>query len=91
MTELSGATIVVPSDIVKFGSFGVPLPNNEAKIIDVNDGKILGPNQSGELRIRGPHLMKGHLDNERATHATITADGWLHSGDIAYVNDQESF
>jgi acyl-CoA synthetase (AMP-forming)/AMP-acid ligase II len=44
-----------------------------------------GPDHSGELWIRGPQVMKGYLNNEEATKHTVDADGFLHTGDIAYM------
>merc|ERR1711997_1435875 len=66
------------------------LPNTEAKIIDIESGEALGLNQQGELCIRGPQIMKGYLNNPKATEETIK-DGWLHSGDIAYYDDMDRF
>ena len=51
--------------------------------VDVSTGENLPPNKTGELCIRGPQIMKGYLDNDKATVETIKK-GWLHSGDIAY-------
>ena len=51
--------------------------------VDVSTGDNLPENKIGELCIRGPQIMKGYLDNEKATEETIKR-GWLHTGDIAY-------
>merc|ERR1712029_330206 len=51
----------------------------------------MGPGKRGELWIRGPQAMKGYVDNPKATAETITADGWLRTGDIAYYDDKERF
>lgn len=73
-------------DVVE-GSCGVVLPNTTIKIVDVATGQSVGPNQTGELCVKGPQVMKGYLDNPQATAETIRED-WLHSGDIGYYDDK---
>jgi 4-coumarate--CoA ligase len=65
--------------------------NCEAKIIADDGVTELGLNQRGELWIRGPNVMKGYWRNPKATKDTLTSDGWLKSGDIAYVDDNGQF
>lgn len=76
-----------------YGSVGFPTPNTEAKIVRPDDSEFrgLGPNESGELLVRGPQVMLGYHNNEKATKETITPDGWLRTGDIAYYNDKKEF
>lgn len=50
-----------------------------------------GRNQRGELWVRAPNIMKGYWKNPQATKETKTADGWLKTGDIAYVDDHGRF
>ena len=68
------------------GSIGVPLPNIDVMIMDGETGKQLPPGEIGELMVKGPNVMLGYLNNEEATRATLTDDGWLHTGDIATVD-----
>lgn len=93
MTETSPVTHSSPADPaqVKFGSVGVPAPNTECKIVDLETGTPLGPKQEGELCVRGPQVMKGYLNRPEATAQTIDAEGWLHTGDIAYADDDGHF
>lgn len=60
------------------------------QIINEN-GEALGPYQEGELCVKGPTIMKGYLNNEKATAETIDKDGWLHTGDVAFYDDEKFF
>jgi acyl-CoA synthetase (AMP-forming)/AMP-acid ligase II len=73
------------------GSVGPLVPNTEAKIVDLVSGESLGPNSPGELWVRGPQITKGYLNRPDATATTIDEDGWLHTGDIACVDEAGSF
>ncbi|HYK83108.1 MAG TPA: AMP-binding protein [Gemmatimonadales bacterium] len=72
------------------GTIGELLPNTECRIVDVASGVELGPDQDGELLIRGPQVMRGYLNNPEATAATLDAAGWLHTGDIGHA-DRDGF
>lgn len=75
----------------KVGSIGVPISNTYCKVVDLNDGTTAMPlGESGELLVRGPQVMKGYLNRAEATAATLT-DGWLHTGDIATMDDEGYF
>lgn len=93
MTETSPVTHSSPADPaqVKFGSVGVPAPNTEVKVIDLETGAALGPNKEGEVCVRGPQIMKGYLNKPDATAATIDPEGWLHTGDIGYADEDAHF
>ena len=93
MTETSPVTHSSPADPtkVKYGSVGVPAPSTECKIIDLETGAELGPNQEGEVCVRGPQVMKGYLNKPEATAATIDPDGWIHTGDIGYADEDGHF
>jgi acyl-CoA synthetase (AMP-forming)/AMP-acid ligase II len=82
LTETSPVTHNLHPDDDKPGSIGPPLIDTEVRVIDTETGEDLGDGERGELWIRGPQVMKGYLNNEEATAATIDSDGWLHTGDI---------
>jgi acyl-CoA synthetase (AMP-forming)/AMP-acid ligase II len=89
LTEASPVAALSAPGSKNYASSGFLLPNTEAKIVAIDDQQMrgVGLNVSGEIFIRGPHIMKGYLGNEKATKETITADGWLRTGDIGYFND----
>jgi acyl-CoA synthetase (AMP-forming)/AMP-acid ligase II len=89
LTETSPVTHTSPyPDRIKVDTVGVSIPNTECKIIDIVSGKELGPNEQGELYIRGPQVMKGYLNNREATDECLSADGWLRTGDVATVDEE---
>jgi 4-coumarate--CoA ligase len=88
MTELSPVSHTTPLDKPKSGSSGVALPNTQCRIVDPESGEDLTAGNEGELWIKGPQVMQGYLNNEKATAETMTADGWLKTGDIAYIDDE---
>jgi long-chain acyl-CoA synthetase len=80
----------------RIGTIGVPLPDTEAKIVDVEtEEKELGPNEAGVLCIHGPQVMKGywHMPTETANTLRKHADGkvWLHTGDVAEMSEDGYF
>jgi len=91
MTESSPVSHMGPIKNYKIGSCGEVVSRTLAKIIDINTGEALGPNQEGELCVTGPQIMKGYYNNEKATSETIDSDGWLHTGDIAIYDEDNQF
>lgn len=92
MTELSPVSHVTPWDDADMpvGSIGLPIPNVEFKVVDVETGKEVdevpgGRTAPGEMWVRSPGVMKGYLGNDAATAETVDADGFLHTGDIVEV------
>ncbi len=74
------------------GSIGIPLPNTDARIVDMTTGEELPPGQIGELVIRGPQVMQGYLQPRDPSLAqNPDRDGWLHTGDIAVMDDAGFF
>ena len=87
MTELSPVSHATMKGDDRPGTVGVTIPNTECRIVDPATGEDQGVGGIGELWVRGPQVMKGYLNNPEATAATIDRDGWLHSGDIATIDD----
>jgi acyl-CoA synthetase (AMP-forming)/AMP-acid ligase II len=86
VSPLSHATIAGPRE-QKAGSVGYCLANTECKIVDYTTGAELGPDQEGEIWIKGPQVMKGYLGDPQATADMIDSEGWLHTGDIGYADE----
>jgi acyl-CoA synthetase (AMP-forming)/AMP-acid ligase II len=93
LTETSPVTHMMPDEPGRDrpGSIGFLIPNTEARFVDVATGEDLDVGGTGELWIRGPQVMKGYLNNEEATRHTVDEDGWLHTGDIGYVDEDGYF
>lgn len=89
MTELAGATSANPVYALnKPGTIGLPYPGNAFRVVDPEDAtRELPHGQPGELMFRGPLVMMGYHNNPAATAETIRPDGWLHTGDIAVMDD----
>jgi acyl-CoA synthetase (AMP-forming)/AMP-acid ligase II len=92
MTE-SGPVTHVPADDRLLecppGSIGWLVPQTEARVVDPATGEDTdGP---GEMWVRGPQLMRGYLHDPEATARTITADGWLRTGDVVEAGDDGTF
>ncbi|MCO5550529.1 hypothetical protein L7F22_004016 [Adiantum nelumboides] len=82
----AGATSLTAEESQEISSTGLIAPNTEAKIVDVDSGNTLPPNHSGEIWLRGPTIMQGYLGQPEATASTIDKEGWLHTGDLGYIN-----
>lgn len=89
MTELAGAATFNPFyGINKPGTIGVPVPGFSCKIVDVTDAdKEMPAGERGELMVKGLMVMDGYYGNEASTRETLRPDGWMHTGDIATVDD----
>ena len=86
MTELSPVSHTTPPGMFKAGTSGVTVSNTESRIVDPDTGEDQPVGGRGELWVRGPQVMRGYLNNPDATAATIDADGWLHTGDVAVID-----
>nr|BAW94791.1 firefly luciferase [Aquatica lateralis] len=91
LTETTSAIIITPEGDDKPGASGKVVPLFKAKVIDLDTKKTLGPNRRGEVCVKGPMLMKGYVDNPEATREIIDEEGWLHTGDIGYYDEEKHF
>ena len=87
LSEASPATHVNPVEGERrSGSIGLPLPDTEQRIVGLEDpARVLGPDEVGELEIRGPQVMLGYYQQPEETRAVLH-DGWLRTGDVARID-----
>jgi len=93
LTETSPVTHVNPFNPAKrkVGSIGVPITDTVCRVVDLSDGITDMPvGDTGELLIKGPQVMQGYLNKPEETAATLT-EGWLHTGDIAQMDEDGYF
>jgi long-chain acyl-CoA synthetase len=91
LTETSPAACINPMDLPEYnGAIGLPIPSTDACIKD-DDGNPLPQGEIGELCIRGPQVMKGYWQRPQDTADVIDADSWLHTGDMARMDEQGYF
>ncbi|XP_063828662.1 probable 4-coumarate--CoA ligase 1 isoform X1 [Ostrinia nubilalis] len=93
MTESAPVSLMTPYVYPhnKVGSVGQLVCSTQGRVVSLVNGEMLGPHKSGELWIRGPQVMKGYWNNEAATKETVDPEGWLHTGDVAYYDDEHYF
>lgn len=85
MTEASGC-VTASIDRIRVGSSGRLMPGSQGRVVDPVTGADVARGTPGELWYRGPQVFKGYLNRPEATAETITADGWVRSGDIGYFD-----
>ncbi len=92
MSETTSLGIANPvMGLKKFGSIGIPFPGMDVKLVDIETGtKDVPQGEPGELLIKGPLVMKEYWQNPEKTAETLT-DGWLHTGDIARMDEEGYF
>ncbi|XP_055691232.1 uncharacterized protein LOC129794475 [Lutzomyia longipalpis] len=91
LSETTAGVLIMPKDRYKTGSVGTVVIGTYCKVVDPETGEILGPNQSGELCFKGPQIMRGYIGNDAATKDTMDKDGWLHTGDVGYYDEDKFF
>lgn len=90
LTEASPVTHANPIwGTRKIGAIGLPLPGTDARIVHVETGETLPTGEMGELAVRGPQVMQGYWNRPQET-SSVLKDGWLHTGDLA-VMDEDGF
>jgi long-chain acyl-CoA synthetase len=92
LTETTPVTHINPfKGKRKIGSIGLPIPDTTCRVVDLEDGVTDVPvGEIGELLMKGPQVMKGYWNLPEATAETIT-DGWIHTGDIAKMDEEGYF
>ena len=91
LTETSPAACINPMDLTEYnGSIGLPIPSTDA-CIKAEDGAMLPMGEVGELCIKGPQVMKGYWQRPKETAEVIDGDGWLHTGDMAKMDENGFF
>ncbi|HPX19363.1 MAG: long-chain fatty acid--CoA ligase [Pseudomonadota bacterium] len=88
LTEITPMGTASPwKGTIKPGTVGIPLPNTDLKIVDLDDPtKELKQGEAGEILFKGPQVMKGYYKKPEET-AAVLRDGWLHTGDIGFLDE----
>jgi long-chain acyl-CoA synthetase len=87
LTETSPAACINPLDLKDFnGAIGLPIPSTDVCVKD-EDGQAVPTGEVGELCIKGPQVMKGYWQRPEETAKVMDADGWLHTGDMARIDE----
>jgi long-chain acyl-CoA synthetase len=92
LTEAGPVTHANPlSESHRHGFIGLPLPETDARIVDLATGADLPPGQIGELLVRGPQVMQGYWNRPDETAEALLPGGWLRTGDLASMNEDGFF
>ncbi|GAB2519597.1 long-chain fatty acid--CoA ligase [Lysobacter humi (ex Lee et al. 2017)] len=91
LTETSPAACINPMDLADYnGAIGLPIPSTQACVKD-DDGRTLPVGEIGELCIKGPQVMAGYWNRPDETSKVMDAEGWLHTGDMARMDENGFF
>jgi len=89
MTETSPVTVMNPDkNERRLGWIGLPLPNTEMKLVDYETGEEVPVGEPGEILVKGPMIMKGYHNKPEETKNSIDADGYMHTGDVAIMDEK---
>jgi long-chain acyl-CoA synthetase len=94
MSETAGASHINPLDRVKPGSFGCPIPDMQAAVLDAQTQEFVPPGQTGELVLCGPNVMQGYWQRpEESARAFVEKNGvrWMRTGDIVRMDEEGYF
>ena len=91
LTETSPVVISNPLDVQQWtGTIGMPIPSTEAAVLD-DDGAELAVGEVGEICVRGPQVMASYWNRPEETKSAFTADGWLRTGDMGFMDERGYF
>ncbi|WP_328188596.1 AMP-binding protein [Marinobacter sp. OP 3.4] len=86
LSETHTSDTFMPKERIKWGSCGIPMPENEIRILDIESGEPLPDGESGQIVIRNQGVFKGYWKRPDATAETLR-DGWVHTGDVGYFDE----
>ena len=88
LSETSPLVNTHPVPRIRAGSVGPPIADTIEKVVDLSNEQELPTGETGELFVKGPQVMKGYWSQRIETAEAFTRDGWLRTGDIAYVDEE---
>ncbi len=88
LTETSPVTNVNPLNRIKEATVGPPIADTVEKVVSLDDGRELGPDEVGELMILGPQVMRGYWQRPEETAETLPGGGWIRTGDIVQADEE---
>ena len=94
MTETAGVSHATPLGLNKIGSFGLPIPNVDAAIVDPETNEFLPPGEVGEMILSGPNITAGYWNNPAETERTVIeleGQSWLKTGDLVRMSEDGYF
>ena len=92
LTETSPAVCINPMDLKDYnGAIGLPVPSTDVCLKDDDGNMLTKPGEVGELCVKGPQVMKGYWQRPEETANVIDGDGWLHTGDMAKMDENGFF